>query len=516
MQENISHRIADIASRSKTDDIYVIGKGPSLDLIDCTSLPPGTVINLNDSEHIHAGDFAIFSANWVRHSLREKGFRCHYYLAGRPLPPEVPHQVLPPIPIDLDEDELAIVRLEKDEFFDEPFILLNALKLSLHLQRLRDKPQNIYFLGFDFSTSGGSLSRKITTDFSGSSTDERDAIIISQESAFRQFLHYFRDGNRLRIHHIGTRDYSSQSPIAFSRKLLGTSSRPLRTPIDLANPDRVLIVAELTNNHLGDPARLVELVKRSKDAGADLIKVQKRHVDSFYSPEQLASYYWSPFGETLGDYRRGVELTDELLDLLEETCRKCEIEWFCSVLDYPSFEDIRRFQPRLIKIPSTISNHRDYHTQLAANYQGAVVVSTGLTEQEYVDHVLKTYADNETVYLLHCISAYPTPREACNVAVVQAYHELARTDTRIIPGYSSHDLGSTGCMLAVAAGARMLEKHVKLGNVDWIHFDKVAIDLTTDDFSKFVHDIRVTEEMIGSREKKILDCEHHKYSVRST
>jgi N-acetylneuraminate synthase len=514
MQDNISHQIGDIASKSKTNEIFIIGKGPSLDFIDCAYLPSGTVINLNDSERIHPGDIGIFSANWVRHSLRTEGFRCRYYLAGRPLPPEIPHDVLPAIPIDLDENELEIVRLEKEEFFDESFVLLNALKLSLLIQRMRGQPQNVYFLGFDFSTVGGSLSRKIGADFSGSSDDERDAIIISQESAFRQFLHYFSDGKRLRIHHIGNRDYSSQSPIDFSRNLLGASSRPLGTPINLADPDRVLIVAELTNNHLGDPIRLVELVERSKEAGADLIKVQKRHVDSFYSREQLASYYWSPFGETLGDYRRGVELDDELLDLLEETCRKCEIEWFCSVLDYPSFEEIRRFNPRLIKIPSTISNHRDYHKKLAANYRGAIVVSTGLSEQEYIDHVLKTYANNEIVYLLHCVSAYPTPRDSCNLAVIQAYNELALSDARIIPGYSSHDLGSTGCMLAVAAGARMLEKHVKLGNVDWIHFDKVAIDLATDDFAKFVHDVRIVEEMVGCREKRILDCEHHKYSVR--
>jgi N-acetylneuraminate synthase len=273
----------------------------------------------------------------------------------------------------------------------------------------------------------------------------------------------------------------------------------------------VLVVAELTNNHLGDPARLVEMVERSVEAGADLIKVQKRHVDSFYTAEQLSSYYWSPFGETLGDYRRGVELNDELLDLLDSTCKRLGIEWFCSVLDYPSYEELKRFSPKLIKIPSTISNHRDYHEQLAADYKGALVVSTGFTDQEYLDHVLKTYTGNEVIYLLHCVSAYPTPRAACNVGVVRSYHELSITDKRIIPGYSSHDLGSTGCMLAVASGARMLEKHVKLGNVDWVHFDKVALDLATDEFARFITDVRQAEEMVGDGVKRVLDVEHHKY-----
>jgi N-acetylneuraminate synthase len=255
------------------------------------------------------------------------------------------------------------------------------------------------------------------------------------------------------------------------------------------------------------------MILRAKDSGADLIKVQKRYVDSFYTREQMESYYWSPFGRTLGDYRRGVELNDELLDLLEETCRKNDIEWFSSILDYRSYEALRRFKPRIIKIPSTISNHRNYHSELAADYHGAVVVSTGFTDAEYIDHVLETYRNNKTLYLLHCVSAYPTPRQSCNIAVVRHYLGLARKDSRIIPGYSSHDLGNIGSMLAVAAGARMVEKHVKLGNADWVHFDKVAIDLKTEEFAKFVNDIRIAEEISGNESKVILDCEHHKYSV---
>ena len=498
------------------DTIHVIGKGPSVDAVDLSALPPGVVINLNDSERIRVGDVGIFSANWVRHSLQEEGFRCGFYLAGKPLPAEVPHVVLPPIPLELDQDELEVVRLQHADFFDEGFVLLNAIKLATRIQALRGRPQTVYFLGFDFSLSGGSLSRKVGEDRSGASLGERDAIISSQEHGFRQFLHYFAKGDRLKLVHVGHKEYSGLSPADFNRRVIGIRTERRSGPIDLGRPDRVLVVAELTNNHLGDAQRLVEMVERATEAGADLIKVQKRDVDSFYTPEQLASYYWSPFGETLGDYRRGVELNDALLDLLDETCRRCGIEWFCSVLDMPSYEAIRRFNPRLVKIPSTISNHRDYHANIAASYHGAVVVSTGYTEEEYVEHVLHTYRNNPQIYLLHCVSAYPTPRNACNVGVVRHYRDLREKDPRIVPGYSSHDLGSLGCQLAVAAGARMLEKHVKLGDVPWVHFDKVAIDLRTDEFARFVSDVRQAEEAVGDGVKRVLEIEHHKYKVAGT
>jgi hypothetical protein len=319
MQENISHLIESIASRSSSDRVFIIGKGPSLDAVKLDTLPPGVVVNLNDSERIRAGEVGVFSANWVRHSLQEDGFRCRFYLAGKPLPSSVPHEVLPPIPFELDDEDLATLRLQKPEFFDEPFVLLNALKFASALAKQRSKTVDVYLLGFDFSTTGGSMSRKLSADYSGATAAERDAVISAQDHEFRQLLRFFALGDRLRLFHVGSKDFSTMSPAAFNRRVCGLGGVVESGPVDLAAPDRVLIVAELTNNHLGDPERLVEMIERAKESGADLIKVQKRNVDSFYTREQLASFYWSPFGETLGDYRRGVELSDEMLDLLNAT-----------------------------------------------------------------------------------------------------------------------------------------------------------------------------------------------------
>jgi N-acetylneuraminate synthase len=66
-------------------------------------------------------------------------------------------------------------------------------------------------------------------------------------------------------------------------------------------------------------------------------------------------------------------------------------------------------------------------------------------------------------------------------------------------------------MMAVAAGARMIEKHVKFGDVSWAHFDQVAVDLVNGDFKRFVEEIRNAEIICGEEEKKIHATEHHKY-----
>jgi len=66
----------------------------------------------------------------------------------------------------------------------------------------------------------------------------------------------------------------------------------------------------------------------------------------------------------------------------------------------------------------------------------------------------------------------------------------------------------------VAAGAKMVEKHVKYGNTPWAHFDNVAIDLLTNNFKQFVKDVRQAEVALGEDSKVVLDAEHHKYPIK--
>jgi N-acetylneuraminate synthase len=183
------------------------------------------------------------------------------------------------------------------------------------------------------------------------------------------------------------------------------------------NESRVLAVAEFTNNHLGGKDRVRRTVHLAAKAGADLVKVQKRDVDSFYTTEQLSSPYESPFGSTLGDYRRAVELDVEGFEILDEECRRCGIDWFCSVLDWPSYQFIARFGRRLLKLPSTISERRDLHHRVAREYTGNVVISTGFTTGEYEQFVLNAFAGNERIYLLQTNSAYPTPPFECSIGL---------------------------------------------------------------------------------------------------
>ncbi|WP_152998962.1 N-acetylneuraminate synthase family protein [Curtobacterium oceanosedimentum] len=281
----------------------------------------------------------------------------------------------------------------------------------------------------------------------------------------------------------------------------------------LTNAQKVEIVAELTTNHFGDLRRLERMIRRASDAGADFIKVQRRSVEDFYTDTQLAAPYESPFGTTFRDYRSALELHEDGFALLDRVCDEEGIPWFASALDSQSVQYFAQRGHSLVKLPSTVSHHSDL-IEAAARSGLDVVLSTGMVSEEYVDLLLRKFEAAGRIYLLQCISAYPAPVDACNIAVVRSYSERSRVDPRIIPGYSSHDDGSFVSTLAVAAGARMLEKHVKLGSTSWAHFDEVALDLETGAFHDYVRDVRYAELATGSGRKEVEAAEHHKYPWR--
>ena len=522
--ENYYYQIKSIVSGLETNKIAIIGKGPSISNVDLDKLKKDfIIINLNDSERVIPGDFSILHRSWSYQSVKENGFKSRCYITDLNLE-SVPNINVNYLPDTYDSIETTVDRLLNNDLYIADFLFLTAIKLSIIISDILEQKVRIYFLGFDFNIP---KQQKPNTFNLYSDVDDlqfKSVFLKTQEEYFERVKQFFNQNESpADIIHVGQNPYSDISIEAFNTGKQqnieyadipeGYNSKLYKSVVEASNHGRTIIVAELTNNHIGDHFRLKEMVRLAKEAGADLIKVQKRNVETFYTQEELASPYDSPFGTTLRDYRTGVELDEAMFELLAVECYRYEIPWFATILDYASLEFIKQYDCPLLKIPSTISNHRNYIKTFSEVYQGDVVVSTGFTDQQYEEFILDLFGNrSNNLWLLQCTSSYPAPPEACQISVVRHYHTIQQNKySNVKPGYSSHDIGSLGCMLAVAAGAKMLEKHVKLGNLDWVHFDGVALDLYNEEFKRFVKDIRKAEIMCGSEQKQIHKVEHHKY-----
>ena len=508
--ENYLSQIKDIASVYPTNDIFIIGKGPSIDLVNDKIFKNSVVIGINDSERIHKSDITIFHADWVSKSIKSEGINSSLYITSTDFEASNYSNFAktikrPHISLNNDNADFMIQRLLGDEIIIEDILFLTALQIARQIALQKKKIQNVYMIGFDFSGVDGQ-SEKIKKNYENVNKNTRNLRIGIQENYFFNAL-YMLKKSEINILHVGEKSYSRINQFELEKKFLGL----INNTRDKWN---VKIVAELTTNHFGDMQRLSTLVRSAKASGADFVKVQARNVETFYSQKELSLEYKSPFGKTFRDYRNQLELSKDNFKYLDDLCRSLNIKWFASALDKVSYEFLMTTNCYAIKLPSTISEHKEYLSHVAENCKKPIIISTGMTDSKYEEWILDKFSKTEELFLLQCSSSYPTPLEACNLAVIKHYDEISKKYSNIIPGYSSHDDGWFGSCLAVAAGAKMIEKHIKLGTTEWAHFDAVALDINTNEFSDYVDKIREAEIVMGDKLKKVNQFENHKYKLK--
>ena len=363
------------------------------------------------------------------------------------------------------------------------------------LDKIFKKKKNIFLVGFDFK-----FNRKYD-DFENKQRKknlvQQQININSQKIALQSIKPFLKN---IVIRKVG---YDFES------------AEFLNNPKKIIKKNHVEVVAEITTNHFGSIERCKELILLAKKAGADSAKLQLRNVETFYSKKKLMEKYISPFGQTFGDYRMGLEFNDNQIQEILDFASRIKIPVFFSVLDLFSFKRIIKFNPYRIKIPSTISEHTKYIDHISKNYKKEIVVSTGMTDAKYLKKILNMFRANKKLFLLHCISSYPPKYSDLNLQNITYYASLKSKYQNLVPGYSSHETDLDGSIYAVFAGAKMIEKHIKLDSYKWNHFDFSAVDAEYE-FPQLVDKIRKAELAKGQIRTKKFKNEFHKYKSQNS
>ena len=501
---NYLKQIKSTILKSKTNNILILGKGPSLDKFVSYDFKNFFVININDTFKIYNGKLILINKPWAYNEINRIKEKV-VILSDHEYSKRINKNIKQYIFTDKLKNVHNIKKFANLKIKNQlnPLFLI-AIEILYSLGLVNNRKFNVYFLGFDFTFKHiDNYTSNYLLDFDQNRIDQKKNILNSQKSLFYSILKNSYLKKYMNLRHIGnlSKSYSNVNNFIKLNKLQKESIKI----------NKIKIVAEITTNHFGDIKTLKKMTKLAKDAGADFVKIQKRNVETFYSKKELNKYYYSKFGNTFRDYRNGLELSLTDLKVFNDYCKKIGIKWFSSILDEESFDIIKNFKPAIIKLPSTISNFKSFHTFIAKNFKGELVISTGFTNSNYENYIFNKFKKNKKIYLLQCTSSYPTLDKDCNIAVISHYKNLSIKNKKIFPGFSSHDIGATASLMAVAAGAMMIEKHVKLYSEPWAHFDKVALNLRNNEFKNFVTQVRKAEEIYGIAKKTILKSEFHKY-----
>ena len=259
------------------------------------------------------------------------------------------------------------------------------------------------------------------------------------------------------------------------------------------------IIAEIGINHNGSIELAKKLINIAYSAGCDAVKFQKRTIDIVYTPDELAKPRESPFGETNGDLKRGLEFNAEQYATIDQYCKTIGITWFASCWDEPSVDIIDAFDPPCYKIASASITDENLLRHTAAKGK-PILMSTGMSTLAQIDRAVEILGVDHLV-LFHTCSTYPSSYKDLNLKVISTLK-----DRYSVPvGYSGHETGLASSSAAVALGACAIERHITLDRAMW--GSDQAASLEPNGINKLVRDIRLVEEALGSPEKVLLPCE---------
>ncbi len=271
-----------------------------------------------------------------------------------------------------------------------------------------------------------------------------------------------------------------------------------------------IVISEIGCNHMGDFEIAKELIRLSKDAGADYAKFQKRHSKELLTEEQYNNPHPNPYnsyGATYGEHREYLEFSWEQHQDLKQYAESIGIGYATSVWDMTSAREIIGLNPDFIKVPSACNNHFDMMRLLRDDYRGDIHVSSGMTTLDEIETIVSFFEEtnqSQRLVLYNCTSGYPVPfQDVCLLEIKRLSENYGNRVKEI--GFSGHHLGIAIDIAAYTLGAHWIERHFTKDRT-WKGTDHSA-SLEVAGLQKLTRDLQATHKALTYKETEILEIE---------
>jgi len=229
----------------------------------------------------------------------------------------------------------------------------------------------------------------------------------------------------------------------------------------------VLIVAEISANHLQNFERAKKMVKTACELGAGAIKLQTYTPATLTldSKKELFQIKVNPAwkGKTLYELYQKAFMPWEWHQKLKKIADEYSTPLFSTAYDDTAVDFLEKLGVPAYKIASFEITDIELLKKVAKTKK-PVILSRGmstLSELEEAISTLRTHGAS-AIAVLHCVSSYPAKPEEMNLATISDIGERFK----VVPGLSDHTLTISTSVAAVALGACIIEKHFTLSRAD--------------------------------------------------
>ena len=260
--------------------------------------------------------------------------------------------------------------------------------------------------------------------------------------------------------------------------------------------EKVLIIAEIGNNHEGNFTLAEEMIGLAAEAGSDAVKFQT------IIPERLVSVQQTERIKQLKQF----QLSYDQFSKLAEVAKNEGVIFLSTPFDI----DSALFLNDIVPAFKIASGDNDFFPlmEVIAETGKPIIMSTGLMNLDevkksvlFIKNIWQENQIKQELALLHCVSSYPTPPENANLLTIRELEQVAD-----VVGFSDHTIGIKAAVLSVAIGARIIEKHFTLDN-KYSDFHDHQLSANPADFKEMVEKIRIAEKMLGDGVKIPTDLE---------
>jgi N,N'-diacetyllegionaminate synthase len=270
----------------------------------------------------------------------------------------------------------------------------------------------------------------------------------------------------------------------------------------MSHKPRTIIIAEIGECFNGDMEIAKRMISVAKDAGCDIVKFQTLDYENISEDDPEKEWF------------KKIALNPEKIEILVGSAGEMDIQILFTPENVKTSQWLMDADLKSVKIASNCIYDLELKKFINRHFE-QVFMSTGMASLDEVNVALNHLSDIPDLYIMHCISEYPTGPLIEDRGLKALSHENAKLNMMrllmvLFPqykiGYSDHTADILAPVAAVAMGAKVIEKHITLdrktpienfnAEKEYLGTDHV-LSIEPDELKEMVRQIREVEKMFG-------------------
>ena len=260
---------------------------------------------------------------------------------------------------------------------------------------------------------------------------------------------------------------------------------------------KVLVVAEIGNNHEGFYSVAEDMIVKAAKAGVDAVKFQTFRTELFVNRSDKIRF----------NRLKSFELTFDEFEKLSQLAISEGLLFLSTPFDLES----AKFLNTIVSAYKISSSDNNFYPLIKVVSQTGkpIIMSSGLADLEQIryskdliENIWRESGIKQSLAVLHCVASYPVESYEARLAAIRYLKE----ELKCTIGYTDHTLGIEAAVISVALGARIVEKHFTLDK-NYSDFRDHKLSADPEDMKELVLKVNDVVALLGEEKKGLQDSE---------